>query len=86
MDEPPRFPQSSRKFALAQRRNMTKAESMLRRALRNHQIDGYGFRRQTPIGQRASLQRATPHPALRATFPSKANKAGEGNARVSFFR
>jgi very-short-patch-repair endonuclease len=50
MDESPRFPQSSRKFARAQRRNMTKAEAMLWRALRNHQIDGYGFRRQTPIG------------------------------------
>jgi very-short-patch-repair endonuclease len=50
MDEPPRFRQSSRKFARAQRQNMTKAETMLWRALRNHQIDGYGFRRQMPIG------------------------------------
>jgi len=50
MDEPPRFPQSSRKFARAQRRNMTRAEAMLWRALRNHQIDGHGFRRQMPIG------------------------------------
>jgi len=46
MDEPPQFHQSSRKFARAQRRKMT----MLWRALRNHRIDGYGFRRQTPIG------------------------------------
>jgi very-short-patch-repair endonuclease len=50
MDEPPRFRQSSRKFARAQRQNMTGAETMLRRAVRNHQIDGHGFRRQTPIG------------------------------------
>jgi len=50
MDEPPRFRQSSRKFARAQRSDMTRAETMLWRALRNHQIDGYGFRRQTPIG------------------------------------
>jgi very-short-patch-repair endonuclease len=49
MDEPPRFRQSSRKFARAQRQNMTRAETMLWRAVRNHQIDGYGFRRQTPI-------------------------------------
>jgi very-short-patch-repair endonuclease len=50
MDEPPRFRQSSRKFARAQRRNMTGAETMLWRELRNHQIDGHGFRRQTPLG------------------------------------
>ena len=50
MDEPPRFRQSSRKFARAQRQNMTRAETMLWRALRNHRIDGYGFRRQTAIG------------------------------------
>lgn len=50
MDEPQRFPRSSRKFARAQRRDMTRAETMLWRALRNHQIDGHGFRRQTPIG------------------------------------
>jgi very-short-patch-repair endonuclease len=50
MDEPPRFRQSSRKFARAQRGNMTRAETMLWRALRNHRIDGHGFRRQTPIG------------------------------------
>ena len=50
MDEPPRFRQSSRKFARAQRQNMTRAEIMLWRALRNHRVDGYGFRRQTPIG------------------------------------
>ncbi|HKI14033.1 MAG TPA: DUF559 domain-containing protein, partial [Roseiarcus sp.] len=47
MDEPPGFRQSSRKSARAQRRDMTRAETMLWRALRNHQIDGYGFRRQT---------------------------------------
>ena len=50
MDEPSQFHQSSRKFARAQRRNMTRAETMLWRVLRNHRIDGYGFRRQTPIG------------------------------------
>ena len=50
MDEPPVFRQSSRKFARAQRRNMTWAESMLWQALRNHRLDGFGFRRQTPIG------------------------------------
>ncbi len=50
MEEPPRFHQSARKFARAQRRNMTRAETMLWRALRNHRLDGYGFRRQTPIG------------------------------------
>jgi very-short-patch-repair endonuclease len=50
MDEPPRFRQSSRKFARAQRQNMTGAEIMLWRALRSHQIDGHGFRRQTPMG------------------------------------
>ena len=50
MNEPPRFRQSSRKFARAQRQNMTTAETMLWRAVRNHRIDGYGFRRQTPIG------------------------------------
>ena len=50
MDEPPRFRQSSRKFARAQRQNMTRAETMLLRAVRNHRIDGHGFRRQTPIG------------------------------------
>src|SRR5208282_799816 len=50
MDESPRFRQSSRKFARAQRRDMTRAETMLWREPRNHQVDGYGFRRQTPIG------------------------------------
>jgi very-short-patch-repair endonuclease len=49
MDEP-RLPMSSRKFARALRRNMTRAESMLWRALRGHRLDGYGFRRQCPIG------------------------------------
>ena len=50
MDAPLRFRQSSRKFARTQRQNMTKAETMLWRAVRNHQIDGHSFRRQTPIG------------------------------------
>ena len=50
MDEPQRFRQSSRKFARAQRRNMTRAETMLWQGLRNHRLDGRGFRRQTPIG------------------------------------
>jgi very-short-patch-repair endonuclease len=50
MEEPPRFRQSSRKFARAQRQNMTTAEAMLWRALRNHRVDGFGFRRQAPIG------------------------------------
>jgi hypothetical protein len=36
MKEQPRYPQSSRKFARAQRRNMTRAETMLWQALRNH--------------------------------------------------
>jgi len=34
MDEPPRFRQSSRKFARVQRQNMTSAETMLWRAVR----------------------------------------------------
>ena len=50
MDEPPPYRQSSRKFARAQRRNMTRAETMLWQTLRNHRLDGHGFRRQTPIG------------------------------------
>nr|WP_281017487.1 endonuclease domain-containing protein [Roseiarcus fermentans] len=50
MDEPPRYRQSSRKFARSQRRIMTKAETMLWRAVRDHRIDAYGFRRQMPIG------------------------------------
>ena len=50
MDEPARFRQSSRKFARAQRQNMTRAEAMLWRAVRNHRIDRCGFRRQMPIG------------------------------------
>ena len=50
MDERQPFRQSSRKFARAQRRNMTRAEAMLWQALRNHRLDGHGFRRQTPIG------------------------------------
>jgi len=50
MDGPPRFRQSSRKFARAQRQNMTRAETLLWGALRNHQVEGFGFRRQTPIG------------------------------------
>lgn len=49
MDEPS-LPRSSRKFARALRRNMTRAETMLWRALRGHRLDGYGFRRQSPIG------------------------------------
>jgi very-short-patch-repair endonuclease len=50
MDAPPHFLQSARKFARAQRRNMTRAETLLWRALRDHRLDGHGFRRQTPIG------------------------------------
>jgi very-short-patch-repair endonuclease len=50
MEEPPRFRRCSRKFARAQRRNVTNAETLLWRALRNHRIDGHAFRRQTPIG------------------------------------
>src|SRR5271165_2690651 len=41
---------SSRKFARSQRQNMTRAETMLWRAVRNRRIDGYGFRKQTPVG------------------------------------
>ena len=50
MEEPPRFHQSARKFARAQRRGMTRAEEMLWRALRGHRLDGHGFRRQMPVG------------------------------------
>jgi len=50
MEEPPPFHRSSRKFARAQRRNMTTAEAMLWRALRGHRLVGHKFRRQTPIG------------------------------------
>ena len=49
-EEPPRFHQSARKFARAQRRGMTRAEEMLWRALRGHSLDGHGFRRQMPVG------------------------------------
>jgi very-short-patch-repair endonuclease len=49
-EPPPPFSQSSRKFARTQRRNMTKAETILWRAVRNHRLDGHGFRRQMPIG------------------------------------
>ena len=48
--EEPRLPQSSRKFARGLRRSMTRAETLLWRALRGHRLDGYGFRRQHPIG------------------------------------
>jgi very-short-patch-repair endonuclease len=48
--EPSLFRQSSRKFARARRRAMTKAESLLWGALRDHRLDGRKFRRQTPIG------------------------------------
>jgi very-short-patch-repair endonuclease len=50
MEGPLRLRQSSRKFARLQRQNMTTAETMLWRAVRNHQIDGHGLRTQTPIG------------------------------------
>jgi very-short-patch-repair endonuclease len=50
MNAPMPFRQSARKFARAQRRNMTRAEALLWRELRNHRLDGHGFRRQTPIG------------------------------------
>ena len=50
MDAPPTYRQSPRKFARAQRQNMTKAETLLWNTLRGHRIDGCGFRRQTPIG------------------------------------
>jgi very-short-patch-repair endonuclease len=49
MDEPT-FHQSSRKFARARRRAMTKAETLLWSALRDHGLAGHKFRRQTPIG------------------------------------
>jgi adenine-specific DNA-methyltransferase len=49
MDEPP-LRQSSRKFARARRRAMTKAETLLWSALRDHGLAGHKFRRQTPIG------------------------------------
>src|SRR5271166_4641362 len=60
MDEPPRFRQSSRKFAPAQRRDMTRAETKLWRALRNHQIDGHGFRKHS-----RGASRDMSHPLLR---------------------
>ena len=50
MVDEPRYPQSSRKFARAQCRNMTRAEIMLWEALRDRWLDGHGFRKQTPIG------------------------------------
>ena len=50
MDDPPHLRQSTRKFARARRQEMTRAETMLWRALRNHQLGGHGFRRQSPIG------------------------------------
>jgi very-short-patch-repair endonuclease len=50
MEEPRPFHQSSRKFARARRRALTKAETLLWGALRNHGLDGHKFRRQTPIG------------------------------------
>ena len=50
MDEPPRLLQSSRKFARAQRRSMTKAEAMLWNVLRDLRLDGHKFRGQVPIG------------------------------------
>jgi very-short-patch-repair endonuclease len=50
MDEPPRYRQSSRKFARAQRRSMSRAEAMLWNVLRDHRLDGCKFRRQVPIG------------------------------------
>ena len=50
MEEPRSLPQSSRKFARGQRRQMTRAEATLWRALRGHRLEGDKFRRQTPIG------------------------------------
>ncbi|MGA2485102.1 MAG: endonuclease domain-containing protein [Roseiarcus sp.] len=50
MGEPRSLPQSSRKFARGQRRQMTRAEATLWRALRGHRLEGHKFRRQTPIG------------------------------------
>ena len=50
MDQPQPFHQSSRKFARARRRAMTKAETLLWSALRDHGLAGHKFRRQTPIG------------------------------------
>jgi len=50
MEGTPPFRQSSRKFARALRRDMTKAEALLWSALRGHRLAGHKFRRQTPIG------------------------------------
>jgi len=50
VDQPQPFHQSSRKFARARRRAMTKAETLLWSALRDHGLAGHKFRRQTPIG------------------------------------
>ena len=49
MEEPPSYRQSSRKFARANRRAMTKAETMVWWELRDHKL-GVQFRRQMPIG------------------------------------
>ena len=49
MEEPPSYRQSSRKFARANRRTMTKAETMVWWELRDHKL-GVQFRRQMPIG------------------------------------
>src|SRR4051812_7759286 len=49
MEEPHPFRQSTRKFARALRRGMTKSETMLWQELRANKI-GPAFRRQLPIG------------------------------------
>jgi hypothetical protein len=56
MEEPPSYRQSARKFARGNRRAMTKAETMVWWAIRDHKL-GVQFRRQMPlrISRRTSL-------------------------------
>jgi hypothetical protein len=91
MDEPPRFRQSKRKFARAQRQDMTRAETMLWRAVRKRSTDTAfaGKRRSGPISrisfvlrEKSSSKRTAAaskdgrlSTPYRATFPSG---AGEG--------
>ena len=49
MEEPTSYRQTSRKFARSNRRAMTKAETMVWWAVRDHKL-GVQFRRQVPIG------------------------------------
>jgi len=72
MDELQHFHQSSRKFARAQRRNMTRAETMLWRALRNHRLDGHGF---------AGKRRSAPTLPISFVWPGGAHDSADARAR-----